>query len=82
MEEDSKWLAQNEQHWNYYKNRFDSVKSERSELSDPGCSDSTTTSVYEDACGGKSDDQQQHLSLPKQSSQSLNKSDQHLYSKI
>jgi len=71
MEADSKWLAQNEFHW--HKNRFDSLNSAKS--SDVSCSehDSTATSVYEDAdCGGKSEEPT--------FGQSLNKSDQHLYS--
>lgn len=84
MEEDSKWLAQNEVHWN--KNRFDSLNSAKSsELNDiQYCSeqDSTTTSVYEDAdCGGGRSDELLTGSLRQHSSQSLNKSDQHLYSK-
>lgn len=87
MEEDSKWLAQHEVHWQ--KNRFDSLNSTKSsaELNEPYCSEhnSTATSVYEDAdCVGRSEDavmMNSSLHL-KSSSQSLNKSDQHLYSEF
>lgn len=78
MEEDSKWLAQKEHHW--HKNRFDSLNSAKS--SDMYSEhDSTATSVYEDAdCGAGTKSDELGFSLRQQSSQSLNKSDQHLYS--
>ena len=92
MEEDSKWLAENEFRTEWSRNRFDSLNSAKSlDLNDMMyCSeqDSTTTSIYEDAdCGagggrvGNSSIGSRSDELATSSQQSYNKSDQHLYSK-
>ena len=54
MEEDQRWLAENEMNWQV--NRFGSLSRSSDNCSEPNRS--TSTSVYEDADSNKNDDHQ------------------------